>query len=128
YSAKLSESGKLKNPLTEINPMELLWEATNPDHLKFFSSISRFQGHLNGKISEADILALRAIVKNPLSYPFYYHDASVSKNITANSIKPVKVKSLSNEVILKVKKSDQFYELSGSLNINGHNYDLKDLS
>src|SRR5690606_5782058 len=92
------------------------------------SSIARFQGHLNGKISESDILALRAIVKNPLAYRFYYHKPSISKNITANSIKPVEIKLLTTEVILKVKKLNQFYELSGSLKIEGNTYKLKDLS
>jgi len=128
YHAQISESGKIKNPLIALNPMELILEVADPDHLKFFSSISKFQGHSNGKISESDILSLREIVKNSLSYRFYYHDAGISKNITANSIKPVEVKPLSNEVILKVKKLNQFYELSGSIKISGHTYKVKDLS
>ena len=128
YSAQTSENGKVKNPLAEINPMEMIWDSTDPNHLKFFSSIARFQGHSNGKVSESDILALRTIVKNPLHYRFYYHRPNISKNITANSIKPVEIMRLPSEVILKVERLNQFYELSVRVKIGENTYELKDLS
>jgi len=128
YSVQTTKEGKIKNPMIPVNPMEFIWEATDPNHLKFFSSISNFQNHSNGKLSESDMLALRAIIKNPLHCNFYYHDTDVSENITANSVKRVTTKILTNEVILSITKSKQFYELAGKLEINGNIYELKDLS
>ncbi|SHL92811.1 DEAD/DEAH box helicase [Mucilaginibacter sp. OK098] len=127
YKAQFSKEGKIKNPLTALAPLDFIWETEDPAQLKFFTGIHKFQNHLNKVASDADITALKAIVKNPMGYDFYYHDSEVSENITASSVVPVKVGLLSEEVKLAVEPKDQFFELSGTLGIDGKVYEVKDL-
>jgi hypothetical protein len=127
YSAGTTKEGKLKNPLTALNPLDLVWETDDNNLLKFYTGINKFQNHLNAKRTEADIKALRAIVKNAPQYAFYYHDSSVSENITAASVIPVDVMLLPQNVKLSVNTKAGFYEVAGSVHIGDTNYLLKDL-
>lgn len=74
FASALTKEGKLKNPLNRLEPMDLVWKTTDHEELKFYTGISKFQNNLTGKKSETDLAALRAIVKNPMGYPFYYQD------------------------------------------------------
>jgi hypothetical protein len=128
YAAQVTKEGKIKNPMAAVNPLDLIWETEDNNRLKFYTGINKFQNHLNSKRTEADIKALRAIVKNTPGYPFYYHDSTVSENITASSVVPVKVAVLSHDVRLTVNLKGQFYEVAGSVKIGQTDYALKDLS
>jgi len=128
YSAQTTREGKIKNPLTQIAPLDVIWQTEDAQQLKFFTGIHKFQHHINKTASEADITALKAIVKNPLGYDFYYHDNEISENITAGSILPVKVELLTAEPKLTVKPKDQFFELSGTLEIDQQIFDFKNLN
>ncbi len=127
FEAKITKEGKIKNPLKFISPRELIWQSEDRQELKFYTGISAFQNVLDPKRSEHDINALQAIIQNPLSYPLYYHNGDVSENLTAASLVPVKIQSLSDKITLRVYRGDQFYELSLSIKINDHNYELKEL-
>ncbi|GAA3965548.1 DEAD/DEAH box helicase [Mucilaginibacter dorajii] len=127
YNAQTAKNGKIKNPLVLMNPMEHIWDTDDHERLKFFSAVNKFQNHINGKRSAADIVALRAIVKNPLGYNFYYHNSEISENITATSIIPVKVALLPNNISLNVKPKGPFFEFTGLLRLERSTYPLKDL-
>jgi len=127
YSAQITKEGKIKNPLTLINPLDQIWSTDDHEQIKFFTGINKFQNHINSKRSAADILALKAIIKNPLQYGFYYHNTEASDNITASSIVPVKVGLLPQNVNLDIKPRGPFYEFSGQLKIDGDVHQLKDL-
>ncbi|MDB4919048.1 DEAD/DEAH box helicase [Mucilaginibacter sp.] len=127
YRAEMSKEGKVKNPLTALAPLDFIWETEDPQQLKFFTGVHKFQNHLNKVATGADITALKAVIKNPMGYDFYYHDSEVSENITAGSIVPVKVGLLGEEVKLAVGPKEQFFELSGTLGIDDKVYDVKDL-
>jgi hypothetical protein len=128
YAAQITKEGKVKNPMVMVNPLDLIWETEDNNRLKFYTGINKFQNHLNSKRTEADLKALRAIVKNTPNYPFHYHDSTVSENITASSIVPVKVAVLPHDVRLTVNLKGQFYEVAGSVKIDQTEYELKDLS
>lgn len=127
FEAKVTKEGKIKNPLKFILPRELVWQSEDKQELKFYTGIGAFQNVLDPARNEHDINALRAIIQNPLSYPFYYHNNKVSENLTAASLVPVTVHGLSNNLTLRVSRSDQFYELSLSVQIKGREYELKEL-
>jgi len=126
YQAQISKDGKVKNPLMQIAPLDFIWETEDAQQLKFYSGINKFQNHLNAKKSEADIIALRAIVKNPLGYDFYEHRPEMSDKITSGSTYPVKIHLLPHSLTLTVLQKDQFFELSGSVNIDGKVYKPND--
>jgi SNF2 family DNA or RNA helicase len=128
YQAQTSKEGKIKNPLTQVAPLDFIWETEDAQQLRFYSGINKFQNHLNAKKSEADIVALRAITKNPLEYDFYEHWPEMSEKITASSTSPVKVHLLPHSLTLTVTQKDQFFELSGSISIDGKVYRPNDFA
>jgi SNF2 family DNA or RNA helicase len=128
YHGDKAKNGQLKNPLTPAPPLDFIWQSDDPDHVKFFTAIHKFQGHSDGKRKESDIKALRAIVKNPAGYDFYYHLAEVSDNITASSVAPIKPALFTGDMVVTVEQRERFYEIGGSLTISGIVYDLKDMA
>ncbi|MEO6979796.1 MAG: DEAD/DEAH box helicase, partial [Mucilaginibacter sp.] len=127
YRAEISKEGKIKNPLTALPPLDFIWETEDAQLLKFFTGIHKFQNHVNKTLSDADIMALRAVIKNPPGYDFYYHNNEISEKVTASSIFPVKVGVISRELKLAVEPKEQFFELSATLGIENRLYDLRDL-
>ena len=127
YLAQTTKDGKLKNPMTQVNPLDMIWETEDNDQLKFYTGINNFQNHLNSKRSDADIKALRAIIKNTPQYDFYYHDSERSENITAASVVPVKVAVLPHDVKLTVDTKAQFFEVSGAVTIDRKQHALNNL-
>ena len=127
YRAEISKDGKIKNPLTALPPLDFIWETEDAQLLKFFTGIHKFQNHVNKTLSDADIMALRAIIKNPPGYDFYYHNNEISEKVTASSIFPVKIGLITRELKLAVEPKEQFFELSATLGIENRLYDLKDL-
>lgn len=126
YSAPVSKEGKIKNPLTMIAPLDLAWTLDDPEHLKFYTAVHKFQNHPSSKRSASDLKALKAIIKNPARYPFYIHNAEISENITASSISPVKVSLLQNSLRLRVSKEGAFYAIDGKMQVGPLKLDLKD--
>ncbi|MEB0278822.1 MULTISPECIES: DEAD/DEAH box helicase [unclassified Mucilaginibacter] len=125
YLAQTTKEGKIKNPMAAVNPLDLIWETEDNHRLKFYTGVNKFQNHLNSKRTEADIKALRAIVKNTPDYPFYYHDNTLSENITATSVVPVKMALLPHDVKLTVDSKGQFFEILGSVKIGKTDHPLK---
>lgn len=127
YSAATSKEGKIKNPLVQLVPMELIWNNEDVNAVKFFAGIHKFQVRNSTKKTQADITALLAIIENPLQYDCYYHNATISEKISASSLTAVNLKVLKNEIQLKVDKQADFYEISGTVGILGSIFSLKDL-
>jgi hypothetical protein len=125
--AEVTKGGKLKNPLTSLNPLDLVWNIEKGEELKFFTGISRFQNNYNANKSAADTEALKAIVSNPLQMETYYHDTSASASIKATSIKPIALSTLVPDIRVSVFLKDGYYEISGQLVIQDKGYDLHSL-
>jgi hypothetical protein len=45
YTAATTKAGKIKSPLTLVNPLDVVWTTNEPDELKFFSGVARFQNN-----------------------------------------------------------------------------------
>ncbi|WP_316794756.1 DEAD/DEAH box helicase [Pedobacter agri] len=127
FEAQTTKSGKVKNPLTNINPNELIFNATESEVLKFYSGVAAFQQNYNSEQSEAEINALKAVVKNPLNLPFYLQANKQSSAIQAATISAVEMKVLDVDLHLTVNQKDDFYEITGRLNIEGKSYELDQL-
>ena len=116
---KRTKEGKPKNPLIPVNPLDEIWKTEDPQTIKFFTAVSRFQSNIDGKKSPADIAFLSAIVSNPAGIPAYLHNSAISENISASSVNPVKLAILKEDIKLEITEKEPFFELSGSLNISG---------
>ncbi|WP_240966213.1 DEAD/DEAH box helicase [Pseudoflavitalea sp. G-6-1-2] len=126
YSAGVTKDGKIKNPLTPIAPLDLAWKLDDPEHLKFYTAVHKFQNHPDPKRSDSDLKALKAIIKNPAKYRTFIHDADASENITVSSIKPVKTLLLQNSIRLTVTKESDFYMLGGKLLLENRQFPLSE--
>lgn len=114
----MTKSGKIKNPINNIDPMPFIWKSKDPQEVKFYSAVVAFQNKFNEDNLENDLEALRVIVQNPLELKVYYHDRTVSDTISTKSLKAVSFVNLKAEVQLTVFKKDPFYEITGELLFN----------
>lgn len=120
--AQTTREGKIKNPLSTVSPLDLVWKTEDPAQLKFFSGVSHFQGASDTSANEAGLLALRAVVGNPCNYDFFVHDESRSGKLSASSIMPVKVKSLSSKLTLEVDRDGDFFDIRVRLSDGDRSY------
>ncbi|MGN8059353.1 SNF2-related protein [Pedobacter sp. 22163] len=127
FEAETTKSGKVKNPIKGINPADLLFKTNDNDQVKFYSGITTFQQNYNSDQSEAEIEALKAIVKNPEQIPFYLQDSKQSVAIQASTIRAVDVHLLEVDLRLSVNQRDDYYEITGRLIIEGKSYELDNL-
>lgn len=127
FEAETTKSGKVKNPIKGVNPADLLFKTNDNDQIKFYSGITTFQQNYNSDQSEAEIEALKAIVKNPKQIPFYLQDSKQSAAIQASTITSVGVHLLEVDLRLCVNQRDDYYEITGRLIIEGKSYELDNL-
>jgi hypothetical protein len=127
FDAPTTKAGKIKNPIAPIPPLDLIWKVADPDAIRFFTGIHKFQNHNNAKRNESDLHALRSIIRNPLKYRFYYHDHNISESVTSASVIPIDINLLPHDLNLIVNAKDQFFELSGNLEMGGVKYLLRHL-
>lgn len=113
--ADITQSGKIKNPLSPADPAQRIWKAGDPQEIKFYAAIAAFQNKYH---EEADPEALRQIAGNPLNLEVYYHDRSISETISVKSLIPTELKVLKAEIQLMVFKKEPFYEITGELLFN----------
>jgi SNF2 family DNA or RNA helicase len=125
YDAQITKDGKLKNPLTAQNPLEMVWQMDNTNTVKFHTAVSAFQNNFRKKKTDTDIAGLKSIVRNPLDLDFYYHNPNVSENINAASLVPVKLEQSAIDMQLTIAQKDQFFQISGQLILDGVYLDLE---
>ncbi|GAB3882181.1 DEAD/DEAH box helicase [Spirosoma agri] len=124
FEAATARDGKPKNPLTVLSPLDLIPRLDKLNELKFYSAVAKFQNHHRTKHETTDLDGLRLIAENPARLSVFYHTSSVSENITAHSLVPVQLKLLKASLSLLVRRIDSFYEIHGSLTIDGISYGL----
>ena len=127
YEASRTQAGKIKNPLTIINPLDLVLRTDDPDELRFFSAIGRFQNNPTAGKGHSDIDALRAIIKNPKQLRFFYHNTDFSENIAAGSIEQVTIGDTINDLDLVINKKAGVYEINLKIPMPDRVYEVIDL-
>ncbi len=127
YRGQMTKDGKVKNPLSPVDPLAQIWDTQQLPEAKFYTAVARFQQPLTTAKSAADIAALKIIVKNPFGYQVFYHDPKVSENISATALVAVELAQVKADVQLSVEEKKPFYEVSGTLELKGVHYDLQDL-
>src|SRR3954463_2596017 len=127
YQAATTQAGKLKNPLTLINPLDLVLRTNDVNEIRFFSTVARFQNNPTAIRTSSDLDALKTIINNPLQLTYYYHNPEFSENIVAGSIQPVKMGPLAQDLSICVQWAEPFYELTLQATIDGKEYNWSDL-
>ncbi|MGV2451117.1 UNVERIFIED_CONTAM: DEAD/DEAH box helicase [Ralstonia mannitolilytica] len=116
--AEITQTGKLKNPVTPVDAMQLIWKAEKPTDIKFYTAITTFQNNYNEDYNPAELEALKLIVRNPLELEVYYHDREIAETVSAKSLSHIELNTLDAEVQLSVFKKYPFFEITGELLFN----------
>ena len=111
-----------------MNQWTVIWNYTDAEELRFLISVAQFQKRLNNKLAGSDLIALRTILKNVFDCHIYYHNPAISENVSANSILPVNLAILPDDILLQVTPKEFYYELSGYLVLENQKIDLHSLS
>ncbi|MFC3157258.1 Superfamily II DNA or RNA helicase, SNF2 family [Chryseobacterium arachidis] len=125
--ADLTKNGKIKNPITGVDPMNLIWKAEQPSEIKFYTAIVTFQTKFSEDKSPAEIKALQLIAQNPLELAVYYHDHTISETVSPKSLVSVQLGILKAEIQLSVFKKNPFYEITGELQLNDASIPFKNI-
>lgn len=125
--AEITQTGKIKNPVTSIDAMQLIWKAEKPSEIKFYTAVSSFQNNYNEEYNPAEFEALKQIVQNPMELEVYYHDREIAETISSKSLTPVELNTLDAEIQLSVFKKDPFYEITGELELNDISVPFKNI-
>ncbi|WP_426058251.1 DEAD/DEAH box helicase [Hymenobacter sp. B1770] len=126
--AGTTAAGKLKSPVALINPLDGIWQLQDPDEVKFYTALGRFQHNYDEARSAVGIAALRAIVRNPHQLPVYAHKPGVSDKPTAKSLLPVQLRSAKTDLRLRVTQQGEYYEVRGELLLDDEPFDLTTLA
>ncbi|WPO89026.1 DEAD/DEAH box helicase [Chryseobacterium sp. HR92] len=125
--AEITQAGKIKNPVTSVDAMQLIWKAEKPADIKFYTAITSFQNNYNEDYNPSELEALKLIVQNPLQLEVYYHDREIAETVSAKSLSHVELNTLDAEVQLSVFKKDPFYEITGELLFNDISIPFKNI-
>ena len=124
---EISKDGKIKNPLTSLDVLELALAADNMEEARFYTAVSKFQKINSSPDSAADIHTLKWIVKKMEGIECFYQDKKISENLTASSIVAIEFRKPKMEIKLSVFKKEPFHEVSGELIIQDKSYPIKAL-
>ncbi|WP_443944057.1 SNF2-related protein [Pedobacter sp. AW1-32] len=127
YEAAKTKNNKLKNPMNRLDPADLIFTTTDTDEAKFFGAVAGFQQNYDSDFSQKEMNAIKAVVKNPLNWPFYIHEPKISANIQSSSVLPVNLQILDIDLRLSVNQKDDFYEITGRISLEGKTYELDNL-
>jgi superfamily II DNA or RNA helicase len=125
--AETTQTGKIKNPVTSVDAMQLIWKAEDPMQIKFYTAVNAFQNNYNEDYNPSELEALKLIVQNPLGFGTYYHDRDLSETVSSKSLVPVNLEVLQAEIRLAVFKKDPFYEITGELEFNDISIPFKNI-
>ncbi len=127
YQTAITKEGKPKPPFVKLDAINRIWNAINPDELRFFTAVSRFQQRPNVAFTASDLLALKAIVKNPLDFKFYVHLSEISDQIIANSLESVQISLLPTTFRLVIEQKDSFYFIGARVQLAEEEYSFHQL-
>ena len=126
--AALTAAGKPKNPLTLLNPLDGIWQLTEPAELKFYTGLARFQHNYDEDRTPAAVEALRAVVQNPFRLPVFAYRGPQADKPTAAALHPVRLHPARPELRLHVARHDEFYQITGQLLVQDQALDLDRLT
>ncbi len=124
--APLAKSGTPKNPVSVKDSQTAIWRTNSVEETQFFTAISQLAQPILQQ--EQDIVPpLKALVRNPLSLPFYLHDFDKGEHITASALSPIQVSLHKGEIQLSIEQDKTFYTICGKWSIHGIAYNLQDI-
>lgn len=112
--APLTQAGKMKSPITDVDIIEEMQGGSNPELLPFHLTL------LQQKIKEGyldlkdQLLHAKQFIKNPLHLPFYYfnNNTHYSGRVTIKSIKPIQIQRVESSATIHIDQQNDYYVLT----------------
>ena len=123
--AGLTKTGRPKPPFKRVEALDLAPATENPRMVRFFAAVAKFQQVDNGNRTAAKLDALRVIVQEGANFPFFYHDSEPGHQVSAKTLKKVKVAVAPENLCLSVTAEGPFYAVSGYITIEGKPFVLE---
>lgn len=111
----ITQAGKIKHPITQVDPLHLIWESNDPAVIKFIAAIASISQKAIDMHHVSDQQALRLICANPMKLDVYQHDRSITEVISPRSLTQIEMHVLKAEIALSVFRKTPFYEITGKL-------------
>ncbi|RYY38754.1 MAG: ATP-dependent helicase [Chitinophagaceae bacterium] len=121
----ITKDGRLKNPLTPIDPLAAVLQADDPDELRFYAAVSRFQNNPTAAVTDDDLAALQMIFQNPAGFHFHVHNPEFSESVVAGSLQAVTTGAALHDLSILVAQADGFYDIRPQLNAAEGPVDLR---
>ncbi|MGJ7033750.1 SNF2-related protein [Niabella hirudinis] len=110
-----TQTGKIKSPVSNLDPLQYIWKTEDAATIKFYTAITTFQNKYADLNGIMELEALKQIVQNPVELEVYHHNREVSETIAAKSLQPVSLEILNAGIQLMVFRKKPFYEITGEL-------------
>lgn len=127
-TASFTQSGKPKNPISVLDPLDFVWKAEQQDEIKFYTGISRFKNNYSEGRNDTEVAALKAIAKNPYQFKFYQHDEKLGSTVNASTLIGINVSVLKLNLEINVDERGDSFAISGCLHLANKVYDIEDLT
>jgi len=125
YAASYTTDGRLKNPLSLIDPLAQALTSDTADELRFLTAVARFQNQPTTAGNTDDLQALKFIIQYTAKDAVYEHNPSFSEKIVAGALDPVKWGKPVNEISLIVNRQDEFYTVLPQIVLEEQVYGLQ---
>lgn len=120
--APLTKTGELKSPIEKVAIQEKMRQTVKQDELLFYAALLQQGEYVSNSSFYSDI------IKNPLNFPFYYHDSNWdTKKVTSKNIKEVFIQSENPHASIYVKQSGDFYVLTCDISIDNKTFQSKNI-
>lgn len=123
-----SRDGVLKNPFELLNPQERIWKTDDLETAKFYSALVAMKKYEPDFLPPESVIALLAIIRNPLKLKTFWHDPRISENVHAQSIIPVELVDSRPSLCIYVDLKEIFHEIWGELILNDKRYPIRSLT
>ncbi|GAB4094301.1 DEAD/DEAH box helicase [Flaviaesturariibacter terrae] len=127
YHAPTTKEGKLKNPLTPIDPLQAVLQCEDPDELRFYAAVSRFQNNPTAAADGAGFEALQVVWQNAPGFLFCRHNTEFSESVVAGSVQPLTRGGALHDLVLLVSQSEGFYDIQPQLTLDAAPADIRKL-
>lgn len=111
----ITQTGKIKHPIAQVDPLHLIWESNEPAVIKFIAAIASISQKAIDMHHASDQQALRLICANPMNLDVYQHDRNITELISPRSLTRIGLHVLKAEIALSVFRKSPFYEITGKL-------------
>ena len=118
--APLTKSGKIKAPISPVDILEEMKDASNAELLPFHLALLEQKMNDGERTLGEQLAQAKQLIKNPLQLPFYFfhNDKFYASKITVKSVKPIEIHRVESSASIFVEQQNDYYVLTCSVTMD----------